>query len=63
MEPMWERVNSTTERLEVPGGWLYRHYYNSRAQMCFVPTPVQYVLYPGTGTSEAQLRTTNPEGQ
>jgi len=36
----WEKVDSYTERLEVPGGWLYRYTkFSVHQPMCFVPTP------------------------
>lgn len=44
----WERVNDTevnfTERLSVPGGWLYRFSWKDadcmETTMCFVPNPL-----------------------
>lgn len=40
--PEWEIVNNSTYRLEVPGGWLYRHVLKSHEnmQMVFVPLTI-----------------------
>jgi hypothetical protein len=39
--PKWERVAEDTERLPVPGGWLYQVRVSSRPEssvaLCFVP--------------------------
>ncbi len=37
--PQWESVNHAMERLEVPGGWLYRNGINAHYGMVFVPKP------------------------
>jgi len=41
--PTWEMVTEEphefTDRLEVPGGWLYRTEIRSYVAMCFVPEP------------------------
>ncbi len=48
-EEQWERVNSNTTRLRVPGGWLYQvrcvidnkdHYSTKHMSVVFVP---QYI--------------------
>lgn len=37
--PRWERVESGTYRLAVPGGWLYRYRFDHGVTMAFVPDP------------------------
>jgi hypothetical protein len=38
-QPKWEGVAFNTHRLSVPGGWLYRYYYNGKESITFVPDP------------------------
>lgn len=43
----WETVCKNTERLKVPGGWLYNvsNYDKRVEQVCFVPEPDRCVLH------------------
>lgn len=38
----WEHVAYATERLTVPGGWLYRTTVGNVVAMAFVPKPVSH---------------------
>lgn len=38
-KPAWEEVTWWTERLEVPGGWIYRTGVRDWASLVFVPNP------------------------
>jgi hypothetical protein len=40
----WEPVANGTERLRVPGGWMYRDGYTSSAVFVPVPQAVGYVV-------------------
>lgn len=36
-DPIWEKVNKTTYRMEVEGGWIYETMFDGKKDMVFVP--------------------------
>lgn len=53
---MWEPVANLTTRLEVEGGWIYRH--ETGGAMVFVPAPPAMVFVPSALDASPKLQVT-----